>query len=170
MDDELRDNLIKFTKYKFRGYPNVSQMAEDIVHEAYIKLAKSSGYADGKVNFGYLSVMCMRLAYRQFMSQTRDNCLSLDFLCGDLVNEEDFAAEIIAAEDARAVLDSLKILKAIERIVVSQRYYGDFSFAEIAEANNLKLNTVLSHHRRALEKLRPKLTRLLGFEKERLYG
>jgi DNA-directed RNA polymerase specialized sigma24 family protein len=53
--------------------------------------------------------------------------------------------------------------------VITQRYYNDFSFAEIADRNGLNLNTVLSHHRRALAKLRPQLTRLLGYRKEQSY-
>jgi DNA-directed RNA polymerase specialized sigma24 family protein len=67
------------------------------------------------------------------------------------------------------VLESLKALRDIERVVITQRYYGDFSFAEIAKVNGLKLNTVLSHHRRALDKLRPQLTKLLYFRKDESY-
>ena len=169
MNDELRNSLINFIKQKFYSYPNVSLLADDIVQEAYLKLLTSPGYAVDKVNFGYLSTMCIRLAYRQFMSQSRNHAqLSLDICGSTLVSEEDFTKEILTSEDTKALLDSLNVLKAIERIVVTQRYYGDFSFAEIAEANNLKLNTVLSHHRRALGKLRPKLTQLLGLGKENL--
>jgi DNA-directed RNA polymerase specialized sigma24 family protein len=83
-----------------------------------------------------------------------------------LVDETDAAREIIAAEDTAAILESLATLRRIERIVINQRYYGNFSFAEIAEANGLKLSTVLSHHRRALAKLRPALTKILRFGKE----
>jgi DNA-directed RNA polymerase specialized sigma24 family protein len=63
----------------------------------------------------------------------------------------------------------LKVLREIERVVITQRYYGDLSFVEIANTNGLKLNTVLSHHRRALGKLRPQLTKLLGYRKEEGY-
>jgi DNA-directed RNA polymerase specialized sigma24 family protein len=79
-----------------------------------------------------------------------------------LLDETDIARELIQTEDAAAVLESLKTLRDIERVVVTQRYYGGFSFAQIAEENGLKLNTVLSHHRRALGKLRPQLTNTLG--------
>lgn len=170
MDDLLRDSLVRFVKLKFHSYPNVNLLADDIVHEAYLSLLKSAGYSAEKENFGYLSVACLRLAYRQFMSQSKNILqLSLDTPDTMVIDEMDFVAELIETENTQAVLDSLKTLKAIERIVVTQRYYGDFSFAEIAEANSLKLNTVLSHHRRALEKLRPKLTKLLGLGKENYF-
>lgn len=170
MDGLLRDSLIRFIKTKFYGFPNVSLLADDIVHEAYIRLLTSRQYSFEKENFGYLSVVCLRIAYRQFMSQSQDyKQLSLDYPDTTLISEPDFAAELVEAEDARTVLESLATLREIERIVITQRYYGDFSFTEIAEANDLKLNTVLSHHRRALEKLRPKVTRLLGLGKENYF-
>lgn len=170
MDGLLRDSLIRFVKAKFFGYPNVSLLADDIVHEAYICLLTSRLYTPDKENFGYLSVVCLRIAYRQFMSQSQNHKqLSLDIPDTMLISEPDFAAELLATEDAQTVLKSLATLREIERIVITQRYYGDFSFAEIAEANDIKLNTVLSHHRRALEKLRPKVTRMLGLGKENYF-
>jgi DNA-directed RNA polymerase specialized sigma24 family protein len=86
-----------------------------------------------------------------------------------LIDEIDVINEILQTETTDAVLESLKVLRDIEQIVITQRYYGDFSFAKIAEINGLKLNTVLSHHRRALGKLRPKLTNILGYGKEQYY-
>ena len=167
MGGELRDALLRLIRHKFAGYPNVAVLAEDIVHDAYIKLRSSKSYEPEKENYGYLSVVCVRLAYRRFMAQATDFKQSyLDAEGTSLIDETDIADEIIQAENANAVLESLKVLRDIERVVITQRYYGDFSFAEIAKNNNLKLNTVLSHHRRALGKLRPQLTNLLGVGKE----
>ena len=170
MDGELRDALLRLIRHKFAGYPNVASLADDIVHDAYIKLRSSRSYEPEKENYGYLSVVCIRLAYRKFMVQATDFKQSyLDSEGTLLIDETDIADEIIQTENVSAVLESLKILRDIERIVIAQRYYGDFSFAEIAKANGLKLNTVLSHHRRALGKLRPQLTSILGFGKEPNY-
>jgi RNA polymerase sigma-70 factor (ECF subfamily) len=170
MDGELRNALLRLIRHKFAGYANVTFLADDIVQSAYINLRSSKSYTPEKENYGYLSVVCIRLAYRKFMAQAADfQQVYLDAEGTSLLDETDIADELIRAENASAVLESLKILRDIERIVVTQRYYGDFSFAEIAEANGLKLNTVLSHHRRALDKLRPQLTKLLGFGKEESY-
>ncbi|MDR0324515.1 MAG: RNA polymerase sigma factor [Oscillospiraceae bacterium] len=167
MDEELRGALLRLIRHKFAGYPNASSLAEDIVHDAYETLRTSRQYAPEKENYGYLSVVCIRLAYRKFMAQSADfRNTYLDAEGTSLIDESDIADELLQTEDANAVLESLKVLREIERIVVTQRYYGDFSFAEIAKRNGLKLNTVLSHHRRALGKLRPQLTKLLGYGKE----
>ena len=171
MDEELHDELIRLIKRKFASYPNVASLADDIVNDAYVRLRSSKKYKPEKENFGYLSTVCIRLAYRKFMAQATDfGRVYLDAEGTTLIDESEVADEIIRAENVSAVLESLKVLRDIERIVVTQRYYGDFSFAEIAEANELKLNTVLSHHRRALSKLRPQLTKLLGFGKEQYDG
>ena len=171
MDEELRAALIRLVRYKFAGYPNVALLADDIVHEAYAGLKSSKSYALEKENYGYLSVVCIRRAYRMFMDQAAD--MQRAYIWGaegaSLIDESDIVEELIRAENSSAVLESLQVLRDIERIVITQRYYGDFSFNEIADRNGIKLNTVLSHHRRALAKLRPRLTNLLGYGKEQSY-
>lgn len=170
MDEGLRNKLMRLILSKFVGYPNVVSLADDIVNDAYIKLRSSRKYEPEKENFGYLSVVCIRLAYRIFMAQSTDfKRVYLDSGGTTLLDETDIAHEIISTENVSAVLESLKVLRDIERIVITQRYYGNLSFAEIATTNGLKLNTVLSHHRRALDKLRPQLTNLLGYGKEESY-
>ena len=170
MGRELRDALLQLVRHKFAGYPHVMLMAEDIVHDAYVRLRSSKSYAPEKENYGYLSMVCIRLAYRQYMAHATGPLQAYPGAEGtSLLDETDIAEEIIRTENAAAVLESLRILRDIERIVIMQRYYDDFSFSQIAEANGLKLNTVLSHHRRALGKLRPQLTHLIGYRKEHSY-
>ena len=166
----LRNKLFSLVKHKFASYPNVAILADDIVHDSYVNLRSSKSFRPEKENYNYLSVVCIRLAYRKFMAQSTDfNQLCIGEHGTSLLSEIDIADEIIQAENTITVLESLKILREIERIVITQRYYGDFSFAKIAEINGLNINTVLSHHRRALGKLRPKLTNILGFGKEQYY-
>jgi|GEM_PF-414330 len=170
MDRELRNSLIRLIRYKFATQPNVASLAEDIVHDAYLNLRTGRHYAPNKENYGYLSVVCIRMAYRKFMSQGESyKQVYLDAEGTSLLDETDIVNEILQAEDTNAVLESLKVLRDIERVVITQRYYGDFSFAEIAKRNGLKLNTVLSHHRRALAKLRPQITSFLGIGREQRY-
>lgn len=167
MDEELRKSLLHLVLRKFSSYPNVSSLAEDIVQDAYVRLHSSQSYTPEKENYGYLSVVCVRLAYRKFMAQAADfKQVYLDAEGTSLLEESDIVDEIIHAENAMKVLESLKTLREVERIVITQRYYGNFSFAQIAKENGLKLNTVLSHHRRALAKLRPQLTQFLGYGEE----
>ena len=167
MDEKLRNSLLKLVRNKFSNQSNISFFADDIVHDAYIKLRSSKSYHPEKENYGYLSVVCIRLAYRMFISQASDyQQVSLDMEGTSLLDESDIVEELIKAEDTSIVLESLKTLRDIERIIITQRYYSDFSFTKIAKSNGINLNTVLSHHRRALGKLRPQLTNLLGYGKD----
>lgn len=149
---ELRNNLVQYVKSKFSTRPAIYDLSEDIVDEAIMETIKQQD--NGKCNFGYLSKVSVHIAYRYFKRLDNDKIYinTLDFI--DTPNAVD---EIMQSESAAEVLNSLDILKQVERVIILQRYYGDYSFAEIAAANNIKLNTVLSHHRRALEKLRPEL-------------
>jgi RNA polymerase sigma-70 factor (ECF subfamily) len=57
--------------------------------------------------------------------------------------------------EARHQLDSaMELLTAPQRRVLLLRYYGDMSFAEIAETMECPLSTALSHCRRGLLALR----------------
>ncbi len=156
----LRDALIKFIARKFSGRESILLHAEDIVDEAYSAVLAGASYSPDKENFGYLSVAALRVAYKYWkgrdVEKGRRAPYSEALAC---VDSGDFADELVRAEDAGSVLDSLDCLKRIERTVIEQRYYGNYTFAEIAARNGINLNTVLSRHRRALERLRLNLSR-----------
>jgi RNA polymerase sigma factor (sigma-70 family) len=129
-------------------------MADDIVNQAFHDVAEE------KYNFGYMSTACIRIAYKAFHRNDRDAETVVSFeLTAPLIDEECFVDEIERADDTAAILKSLQTLKQIEQIIIRERYFSDFSFREISENHAINLNTVLSHHRRALEKLRPVLTK-----------
>jgi RNA polymerase sigma-70 factor (ECF subfamily) len=58
------------------------------------------------------------------------------------------------AEQVQRLSAALDRLSPIQRRVLLLRYYGQLSFAQIAEATECPLNTTLSHCHRALEALR----------------
>ena len=154
--EALRENLVSYVKKKFYTRRNITDMADDIVNQTFLDVAKSPGFCDGHYNFGYMSAACIRTAYKAFHRTDKE----LGVLTGldstaPLIDEDDFVEEIIQADDTKFILQSLQILKQIEQIIINERYYINFSFKEISERHNINLNTVLSHHRRALEKLRP---------------
>jgi len=127
MDEELRNSLLRLVRYKFAGYPNVVMLADDIVHTAYVNLKSSKSYSPDKENYGYLSIVCIRSAYREFITQaTEFKQISIDEEGTTLIDETDILNEILQTENAEAVLESLKVLRDIERVVITQRYYGDF--------------------------------------------
>jgi DNA-directed RNA polymerase specialized sigma24 family protein len=139
----LRADLIRYIKHKFATRSNVVAAAEDIVQEAFASVPMHLW------NFGYLSKTALRLGYKQFSHW--------DAHCLPLIDTDVVVDELECVEDTVAVLQSLETLSQIQQIVIKERYYGQFSFADIALRHSIKLNTVLSHHRRALMKLRDEL-------------
>ena len=157
--ESLRENLVAYIRKKFYTRPNIIDMADDIVNQAFLEARKSPWFTGDKLNFGYMSLACLRRAYKAFHQNDRDNEINLSFeLAAPLIGEDDFIREIERAEDTAVILQSLATLKQIERIIIKERYYGSFTFREISQRHSINLNTVLSHHRRALEKLRPILS------------
>ena len=153
--DELRSELVRFIARKFSNLNNIADLAEDIVHDAFLLVKDESQY-----NFGYLSMVCIRLAYREYKRQKKQETDFIDLL----VSEDDVIEQVIERDEASAVLASLDTLRAIEKTILTMRYYDDCSFVEISKNINVKLNTVLTIHYRALEKLRPRLSKLLAYE------
>ena len=156
--EALRERLIGFVRWKFASRGGVYALAEDIVNQAFLEVGGSAGFSGGKCNFGYMSMACLRGAYKVFHRYDADRermvCLA-DAM--PLIDEDNFVDEVMHAADVEAVFASLQVLKEVERVIVRERYYGAFTFREISERHGIKLNTVLTHHRRALEKLRPLL-------------
>ena len=162
--ENLRENLVAYIKKKFYTRQNITDMADEIVNQTFFNVANSPNFKNEHYNFGYMSVACVRTAYKIFHKNNRDNNITVSFEIGlPLIDEESFVDEIINAEDTAFILQSLQILKQIEQIIINERYYGNFTFKEISERHNINLNTVLSHHRRALEKLRPILSKYFDF-------
>ncbi|MBI2477508.1 MAG: RNA polymerase sigma factor [Planctomycetia bacterium] len=64
------------------------------------------------------------------------------------------AVGLVQSEARRELEAALELLTAAQRRVLLLRYYGDLSFAEIAETMGCPLSTALSHCRRGLLALR----------------
>ena len=149
--EELRGELVRYIRRKFTNIANIADLAEDIVHDAFLLVKDDSQY-----NFGYLSAVCVRLAYREYKRQKQQNIDHIDVL----ISEDDVVEQVIEREEASEILASLDTLREIERTILVLRYYEDCSFAEISRKTGINLNTVLTTHYRALEKLRPRLNKI----------
>lgn len=163
--EKLRYDLIQYIRMKFISRSEILSSVEDIVNQGFVVALEKKD--DQKINFGYISAVCVRIAYKQLKS--KDNEYAPLESVGDLVSDDDVVNEIINGEETEAILNSLAVLKEVERIIIRERYYADFSFKEISEAHGIKLNTVLSHHRRALEKLRPEIMRFREYPEKTEY-
>jgi RNA polymerase sigma-70 factor, ECF subfamily len=66
----------------------------------------------------------------------------------------DPSRQAMLAEEYEQLTDAMEQLSTPQRRVLLLRYYGQFSFAEIADLIGCPLNTTLSHCRRGLETMR----------------
>jgi len=168
--ESLRAELVSYIRKKFYTRHNITDAADEIVNQAFLDVMKSPGFNTDQYNFGYMSVACIRAAYKVFHRNDIDSGITVSFdLTAPLIDEDSFAREIENAEDTALILQSLQTLKQIEQIVIRERYYGEFTFREISERHGINLNTILSHHRRALEKLRPTLAKYFNYRIPKYY-
>ena len=151
---ELRSKLIRFVEIKFSNISNICEHAEDIVDEAYLNCLKSKNYNEENENYPYLAKVCTRLAIKQF------NLMKWEIK--NLNNFQDMEERIPSFQNNTStsienmeIKDALTKLRVVEQKILDLKYYKNYTFREICEETGIKLNTILSHHRRALDKLRP---------------
>ena len=156
--EELREDLLRYLRRKFSNFDDIGLAAEDIVGQAYVNALKAPRGRELVGNFGYMAAICERVAFRLYRSSMAESASRATGVEPDEVDGgEDPAGLRLDEEAIAAVAASLETLREIERVIIERRYYGEVSFAEIARKTGLPLNTVLSQHRRALLKLRPRL-------------
>jgi RNA polymerase sigma-70 factor (ECF subfamily) len=133
--------------------------AEDVAQESFLMAYRSIGTyrGDGPLG-GWLMRIATRQAFRR-LGQRRDAAelppeLPIGAAGGDPV------AAALAGERERAVRLAVAALNGPYREVVALRFFAELSLEEIAATTGRPVNTVKTHLRRGLERLRP----LLGHE------
>jgi RNA polymerase sigma-70 factor (ECF subfamily) len=133
-----------------------SHDAEDVAQESFLMAYRSlaSYRGDGALG-GWLLRIATRQAFRR-LGQRRE--------AGELPAElpvrapgADPVAAALAGERERAVRLAVAALREPYREVVAMRFFGELSLDEIARATGRPVNTVKTHLRRGLERLRPVL-------------
>jgi RNA polymerase sigma-70 factor (ECF subfamily) len=133
--------------------------AEDVAQEAFVMAYRSIASYRGE---GPLGGWLLRIATRQAFRRLRQRRETVE-LGAELVLRapgSDPLAVMLADERQRAVRHAVAALGEPYREVVALRFFGEMSLDEIAAATRRPLNTVKTHLRRGLERLRP----LLGAE------
>ena len=133
--------------------------AEDVTQEAFVAAYRSIGSYRGE---GPLRGWLLRIATRQAFRRLAQRRPTADV---DAVPEPFIADSRVGAERRRRsppstrdeVRDAVASLPEPYREVVALRFFGELSLAEVAEATGRPLNTVKTHLRRGLERLRPML-------------
>lgn len=138
--------------------------AEDVTQEAFVAAFRGIGGFRGE---GTARAWLMRIATRQAyrrLTQRRPTA-ELDEVgearLADRSNEP--TRLLVAAESRDSVRDAVAALPDPYREVVALRFFGDLSLAEVSEATGRPINTVKTHLRRGLERLRPLIAEEASF-------
>ena len=130
--------------------------AEDATQESFVAAFRAIGRyrGDGSLR-GWLLRIATRQSFRR-LAQRRPTA-ELDSVGEPIL--ADPAADpnriLVAAEVRDEVREAVALLPEPYREVVALRFFGELSLAEVAEATGRPINTVKTHLRRGLERLRP---------------
>lgn len=128
--------------------------AEDVAQESFVMAYRSLGSyrGDGPLG-GWLMRIAIRQAYRR-LGQRRET-VELQPEMSIRAPGADPLSVTLAGERQRAVRLAVAALGEPYREVVALRFFSEMSLDEIASATARPLNTVKTHLRRGLERLRP---------------
>ena len=133
--------------------------AEDVTQESFVAAYRAMTSYRGE---GSLRAWLLRIATRQAFRRLAQRRPTAEL---DAIPEPKLADVtgdptrlLVAAEGQRAIRDAVAALPEPYREVVALRFFGDLSLVEVAETTGRPLNTVKTHLRRGLERLRPILS------------
>jgi RNA polymerase sigma-70 factor (ECF subfamily) len=132
--------------------------AEDVAQESFVMAYRSLGTyrGDGALG-GWLMRIATRQAFRRLGQRREMSELPVDLAMGSAGSDP--LAATLSGERQREVRLAVVGLREPYREVVALRFFGELSLDEIATVTRRPLNTVKTHLRRGLERLRPILGR-----------
>ncbi|HEX7172180.1 MAG TPA: sigma-70 family RNA polymerase sigma factor [Candidatus Limnocylindria bacterium] len=135
-----------------------SHDAEDVTQESFVAAYRAIRTYRGE---GSLRAWLLRIATRQSFRRLSQRRGTVDLEAIPAPRLADASNEptrvVIDLESRRAVQDAVAALPDPYREVVALRFFADLSLAEVADATGRPVNTVKTHLRRGLERLRPAL-------------
>ena len=132
--------------------------AEDVTQESFVAAYRAIRTYRGE---GSLRAWLLRIATRQSFRRLTQRRATIELAdvpeprLADASNEP--TRVVVEMESRREVRHAVAALPNPYREVVALRFFADLSLAEVAEATGRPLNTVKTHLRRGLERLRPLL-------------
>jgi RNA polymerase sigma-70 factor (ECF subfamily) len=137
------------------GLLNQNSIAEDIVHDVFVNLAKSyrSLRPEGNLK-SYLAVCVANHARNVNKSGQRLESSNLDEI--ELIESDSHRPErwIIQSEELENLNNALSQLPYSQREIIILHVHGEMKFKDISKLQNISINTVQSRYRYGLDKLR----------------
>jgi RNA polymerase sigma-70 factor (ECF subfamily) len=140
-----------------RGLVRRDDVADDLTQDVFRRAWQArASYQEQGTPRAYL----LRIADRLVIDRARKNRPEVSlgdggWLAAEPQDQAPAPSAGLMRAEARHQLDAaMELLTAAQRRVLLLRYYGDLSFAEIAETMDCPLSTALSHCRRGLLALR----------------
>jgi RNA polymerase sigma-70 factor (ECF subfamily) len=161
-DGEAYRKLINIYQARLFGYlwrfSESNTMAEELFQETIIKVWKGfKKYSHQKKFSSWLFTIAHNVAMDCLRQRKNKNIfVSIDKVDNDTLSvspEED----LIKKERVDRINNSIEYLSEKQKRVFLLRQHGELSFKEIAEATNEPINTVLSHMRYAVKKIKKQL-------------
>ncbi len=153
--EDLRLRLVHYVRRKFSNLRDIHHVAEDIVNQAFCQCIGAKSYTPDKLNFGYLATTCVHIAYETHEGEQREypEADAQSDGIGETTEEQ-----VLKQIDSVSFLQHFETLREVDAQTLYLRYFAQYTFAEIALHLDRKLSTILSIHRRALQKLKPRLS------------
>ncbi len=136
-----------------RLFVDDTDAAEDLVQEAFLRLARHAGKIDEIDRApAYLRSIVLNLARdhnRRGLVSLRHHATSgreIDVVDG-------VGDELVRTEEHRRVIDAVRALPARQRDCITLRYFEEFAIDRIASTLGLSVNSVKTHLRRAMAAL-----------------
>lgn len=146
---KYRDRLFHHACYVLKDY----QEAIDVTQEVFIKAMREPRFFEDDFKmkawlFRVTSNLCFNIR-----RDRRRRSVILDTIQGPTSSSADQDDLVIAGETQQRILAALDLVSENHRQILMLRYYSDLSYAEIAEALDIKLGTVMSRLSRAKSQL-----------------
>lgn len=159
---EVEDLVLRLFRTEGRSLVRLARLfvddrdaAEDVVQEAFLRLAKHAGKIDAIDRApAYLRSIVLNLARdhnRRGLVSLRHHATSgreIDVVLDDAVGDQ-----LVRTEEHRRVLEAVRQLPARQRDCITLRYFEELPLEGIASTLGVSVNSVKTHLRRAMATL-----------------
>jgi RNA polymerase sigma factor (sigma-70 family) len=149
--EKYKSNLLRIAT----GLLNETSIAEDVVHDVFVKFAQSSDKLKLGCNLkGYLVTCVANSARNSKRAKQRKRAVGLDEIEPAISDLDMPERWIICNEELDTLNNAMIQLPYPQREVVVLHVQGGMKFRAIAKSQNVSINTVQSRYRYGLDKLR----------------